>query len=149
MSEEENKQVHDLSFFLPSKAKQVEIEEAPISKRFVDGNGEIIPFKMRPITTERIDQIEALNTRKTRFKGQQQERVDYGRFIAQVAVETTIYPDFSSEELRQAYKTEDPIEVAKSVLHVGGEYTNWIAKASEINGFDDTLEDLEDAAKNS
>ncbi len=145
---EEKKPAQDLSFFMPSKAKQVEVEETPISKRFTDDKGNIIPFKMRPITTERIDQIEALNTRKTRFKGQQQEKVDYARFIAQVAVETTIYPDFRSEELRQAYKTEDPIEVAKSVLHVGGEYTNWISKASEINGFDDTLEDLEEAAKN-
>lgn len=145
---EDKKVVQDLSFFMPSRAKQVEVEEAPISKRFTDEEGNIIPFKMRPITTERIDQIESLNTRKTRFRNQQQEKVDYARFIAQVAVETTIYPDFRSEELRQAYKTEDPIEVAKSVLHVGGEYANWISKASEINGFNDTLEDLEEAAKN-
>ncbi|MGA3882152.1 phage tail assembly chaperone, partial [Bacillus pumilus] len=53
-----------------------------------------------------------------------------------------------SKELREAYSTQDPVEVAKSVLSVGGEYANWLNKAIEIKGFEDEIEDLEDAAKN-
>ncbi|WP_212973174.1 phage portal protein [Bacillus sp. J14TS2] len=145
---EDEIQSMDLSFFLPGNQKQVEVIKHPISKRFLDNDGNIIPFIFKAIATERIDAIEELNTRITNFKGRRQERVDYARFIAQVAVETTIYPDFSAADLRAAYKTEDPIEIAKKVLHVGGEYTNWIQKCSEINGFDDTFEELEESAKN-
>ncbi|MCY8247936.1 phage tail assembly chaperone, partial [Bacillus inaquosorum] len=74
--------------------------------------------------------------------------LDSQRFYARIAVETTVYPNFKAKELREAYKTEDPVEVAKRVLSVGGEYANWLNKAIEINGFDDDLEDLEEAAKN-
>ncbi|WP_434736086.1 phage tail assembly chaperone, partial [Bacillus subtilis] len=48
----------------------------------------------------------------------------------------------------EAYKTADPVEVAKRVLSVGGEYANWLNKAIEINGFEDDFEDLEEEAKN-
>ena len=62
--------------------------------------------------------------------------------------ESTVYPDFKAAEMRKAYKNEDPVEIAKKVLHVAGEYANWIAKAAEINGFEDDLDDLEEIAKN-
>lgn len=148
MSEENKKDVVDLSYFLPSKAKEVEIVEAVVSKRFTDNEGNLIPFKFKPITTERIDQLEKLNTRKTQFKGRQRETVDHQRFLEMMAIESTVYPDFRSEELRQAYKTEDPVEVAKKILHVGGEYMNWIDQTNKINGFDDSIEELEEMAKN-
>lgn len=74
--------------------------------------------------------------------------LDSQRFYARIAVETTVYPNFKSKELREAYKTEDPVEVAKRILSVGGEYANWLNKAIEINGFEDDLEDLEEEAKN-
>jgi len=39
--------------------------------------------------------------------------------------------------LREAYKTPDPVEVAKRFLSVSGEYANWLNKAIEIIGFED------------
>ncbi|KIL80733.1 phage tail assembly chaperone [Bacillus badius] len=139
----------DLSFFMPGVAKAVEVEEWPISKRFVDKKGKVIPFKFKAITTERIDELEK-ESMKPVYQGKKKvgETVDTARFYAKVAIESTIYPNFKAAELRKAYKTEDPVEVAKQVLHIGGEYANWVAKAVEINGFDDTPEDLEEAAKN-
>ncbi|WP_457921557.1 phage tail assembly chaperone, partial [Bacillus pumilus] len=74
--------------------------------------------------------------------------LDSQRFYARIAVESTIYPDFKSKELREAYSTQDPVEVAKRVLSVGGEYANWLNKAIEVNGFEDEIEDLETEAKN-
>ncbi|MGJ9460121.1 phage tail assembly chaperone [Oceanobacillus sp. CF4.6] len=139
----------DLSFFMPDKVEVTEIVEAPISKRFKDKNGKIIPFKFKTITTERVDELEKLHTlpviKKNKKVG---ERVDQAQFIAHIAIDSTIYPNFKAQEMRKAYKSEDPIEIAKKVLNVAGEYSNWIAKASEVNGFDDSVEDLEEAAKN-
>lgn len=37
-----------------------------------------------------------------------------------LAFETTVYPNFKSKELCEAYKTEGSVEVAKHVLSVGG-----------------------------
>ncbi|WP_426616437.1 phage tail assembly chaperone [Bacillus velezensis] len=149
MSEKHNEKVYDLSFFMPGQTIEAEEVEVPISKRFVDKQGKVIPFVFKAITTERIDELEKENTTYKNVKGRGRvKELDSQRFYARIAVETTVYPDFKAKELREAYKTEDPVEVAKRVLSVGGEYANWLNKAIEINGFDDDLEDLEEAAKN-
>lgn len=147
-TQEEDNQL-DLSFFMPGKAEEVEEIESFISRRFKDGKGNIIPFKFKPITTDRVDELEKTSMRK-KIKNNKVvgEELDSARFMARIAVESTIYPDLKAEEMRKAYKTQDPVEVAKQVLHVAGEYSNWISKAAEINGFDDDAEDLEEQAKN-
>lgn len=146
--QEEEKQI-DLSFFMPGKAEEVKEIEAPISKRFKDNNDKVIPFKFKPISTDRVDEIEKTSM-KSVIKNNKVvgKELDNSRFMARIAVETTTYPDFKAAEMRKAYKEEDPVDIAKKVLNIAGEYANWIAKAAEINGFEDDLEDLEEAAKN-
>lgn len=143
--------VNDLSFFMPGAAESVEEVERLVSKRFKNKKGELIPFRFKPITTTRIDELEKLHTVPI-YSGSRRrktgEKVDQSRFIAHIAVESTIYPNFKSAELRKAYGEQDPIEIAKKMLHVGGEYSEWLQVANEINGFDDSLEDLEETAKN-
>ncbi|MCV0026937.1 MULTISPECIES: phage tail assembly chaperone [Bacillus] len=149
MSEKQNEKTYDLSFFMPGQTIEAEEVEVPISKRFVDKAGKVIPFVFKAITTERIDELEKENTTYKNVKGRGRvKELDSQRFYARIAVESTVYPNFKSKELREAYKTEDPVEVAKRVLSVGGEYANWLNKAIEINGFEDDPEDLEEAAKN-
>lgn len=149
MSENKTK-VHDLSFFLPNVVEEAEEVTAPISKRITDKEGNIVPFVFKAIPTERIDALEKECTTFKNVKGQGRVKdVDMQRYYARIAIETTVYPNFRSKELREAYKTEDAVEVAKKILSVGGEFNNFIAKAMEVNGFDDTIEDLEEAAKNS
>ncbi|MEC1940109.1 phage portal protein [Bacillus velezensis] len=149
MSEKQNEKVYDLSFFMPGQTIEAEEVKVPISKRFKDKAGNVIPFVFKAITTERIDELEKENTTYKNVKGRGRVKdLDSQRFYARIAVETTVYPNFKSKELREAYKTEDPVEVAKRILSVGGEYANWLNKAIEINGFEDDLEDLEEEAKN-
>ncbi|MCY8282429.1 phage tail assembly chaperone, partial [Bacillus inaquosorum] len=98
---------------------------------------------------ERIDELEKENTTYKNIKGRGRVKdLDTQRFYARIAIESTIYPDFRLAARLPAYKTPDPVEVAKRVLSVGGEYANWLNKAIEINGFEDDLEDLEEEAKN-
>ncbi|TYS31758.1 phage tail assembly chaperone [Bacillus pumilus] len=149
MSEKQTNNVYDLSFFMPGQTTEAEEVKSIISKRFVDKEGKVIPFVFKAITTERIDELEKENTTYKNVKGRGRVKdLDSQRFYARIAVESTIYPDFKSKELREAYSTQDPVEVAKRVLSVGGEYANWLNKAIEVNGFEDEIEDLEDAVKN-
>ncbi|BBP90930.1 phage-like element PBSX protein XkdN [Bacillus safensis] len=141
--------VYDLSFFMPGQTTEAEEVKSIISKRFVDKEGKVIPFVFKAITTERIDELEKENTTFKNVKGRGRVKdLDSQRFFTYIAVESTIYPDFKSKELREAYGTQDPVEVAKRVLSVGGEYANWLNKAIEVNGFEDEIEDLETEAKN-
>ncbi|SFM29180.1 Phage XkdN-like tail assembly chaperone protein, TAC [Gracilibacillus orientalis] len=148
--EESTTVVNDISFFMPGKVEKADEIKAPISKRYKDNQGNIIPFVFKPITTERVDELEKQSMKMVKQKGRHiGQELDQARFMARIAVESTIFPDFKSKELRQAYKTEDPIEVAKKVLNIAGEFSGWLSKASEVNGFDETPDDLEELAKNS
>lgn len=150
MTKEKEEKVMDLSYFMPSKVEIMEETKAIISTRFKDENGKPIPFIFKPISTKRVDQLEELHRKPVMRNGRKVgEEVDYSRFIAHVAVESTVYPNFRAPELRKAYKSEDPIEIAKKVLNIAGEYANWIAKASQVNGFDEDIEELEEEVKNS
>jgi hypothetical protein len=139
----------DLSFFMPGNAEEAEETTAPISKRFKDKDGNVVPFKFKPISTEEVDEIEKMSmknvVRNNKVVGKE---VDQARFMARIAVESTVYPNFKDEKFRKSYKTQDPVEIAKKVLHIAGEYSAWVNKGADINGFSDTIEDLEAEAKN-
>jgi hypothetical protein len=74
---------------------------------------------------ERIDEIEKINAIYKNVKGRcHVKELDSQCFYAHIIVKTTVCPNFKSQELREAYKTEDPIGVAKRVLSLGGGYDN-------------------------
>lgn len=139
----------DLSFFMPGAADEsVEAEEI-ISKRIKDGNGDPVVFRFKAITTEEVEYIED-NSMKNVIRNNKVvgKEVDQGRFMARIAVESTVYPNFKDSALRKAYKTEDPVEIAKKILHIAGEYSEWVGVGARVNGFGDSIEDLEDEIKN-
>ncbi|WP_046180390.1 phage tail assembly chaperone [Domibacillus tundrae] len=139
----------DMSFFLAGKAKPVTEEEVPVSRRYVDEEGKIIPFIMKPITTERIEELEKECYKPVYENGKKAgEEFDRPRWIARMGIESTVYPNFRDAELRKSYGSEDPVEVLKKVLSVGGEYAEFLQAAQRINGYTETFEDLVEEAKN-
>lgn len=146
---EENK-FGNLSYFMPDKQKKSPITEVHLSKRFVDDKGEHIPFKMQAITVELMEKLENDSkkqvNRKERRAGKE-ETIDTKRFYEKVALHTTIYPDFTDKSLLDAYGEVDPVNVAKAILNVPGEYANWIDNALRINELDEDYSDLEEEVK--
>ncbi|SFM21611.1 phage tail assembly chaperone [Pelosinus propionicus] len=138
----------DMSVFMKGKAKQLPEEEKVITKLFEDEEGQPIPFKFKAITTTLIDKLKADCTTIKYIKGQRIESFDRDRFSCRIGIETTVFPDFKNAELLQSYNCIDPVDLAKTVLNLGGEYTEWIQTCSRINGFDDTIEDVVKEAKN-
>ncbi|TES56189.1 phage tail assembly chaperone [Halalkalibacterium halodurans] len=142
-------EMQDMSIFLPDNIEEAKEVKEVISSRFKDKKGNPVPFIFKAITTERINELEKECTRFEKVRGQGKvKKFDSTRFVERIAVETTVYPDFKSGELRRVYKTEDPIEVAKKVLSIGGEFQRWIELTQEVNGFGDDEEVLEEIAKN-
>lgn len=149
MKEEQQPQERSMDFFMKGRGKELPVEEVPVTARFLDDKGKPIPFLMRALSTDRIEELEEECTVPITKKGRKVgEELDAKRFAARVAIETTVYPNFRSPELRKSYGTEDAVEVAKAVLSVGGEYIEWIRQAQRVNKFDEDFEDLLDDAKN-
>lgn len=139
----------NMAFFMKGKAADVREEEVIVTRRYSDDKGNPIPFIMKALSTQRIDELEAECTKPEIKKGKKVgEKLDSKRFSLRIAIESTVYPSFKDAELLKSYGLTDPVDLARAILSVGGEYMEWMQQASRINGFDDDLEDLHEEAKN-
>ncbi|MCM3747458.1 phage portal protein [Paenibacillus pasadenensis] len=140
----------NMAFFMKGRAKQEYIEEeVVITKRFLDDKGEPIPFVLRSLPPKRIEEIQEDCTRRIVKKGRVVDEIlDSKRMAVKMALESTVFPDFRSAELLESYGVVDPVEAARAVLSVGGEYTDWINAVNRVNGYGDQDEDLVEEAKN-
>lgn len=129
-----------LSAFLHPVTAQEE-KEVVISKRFVDGQGNPVPFRIRSLTQEENDRITKQATRQVKVNGQPVEKLDNVDFSRRMVVAATVEPDFSSKEMCDAYGVLDPLLVPGKML-LSGEYGRLMAEITQLSGFgDDTAED--------
>jgi hypothetical protein len=135
--------------FMKGQAKETKSEFVIVSKRYTDEEGKVIPFEIKAIPTERIEQLQDECTIPVYKKRQKvDEKLDVKRFAGRMAVESTVFPDFKDPELLASYGLIDPVDLAKAVLNVGGEYIEWVQAVQRVNGFDEDFEELVEEAKN-
>ncbi|MEI3187932.1 MAG: hypothetical protein V8S27_09220 [Lachnospiraceae bacterium] len=127
-----------------------ETKEVVITKRAVDENGKPIPFVIRVIDQETNDRLLKRAMKKTRANGRIIQEIDtdkYGKLLVDACVVT---PNFKDAELCAYYKTTDPLDVPGRMLTMG-EYDLLVKEIRNLNemiGDDDSLEELEEEAKN-
>jgi xkdN-like protein len=135
----------NLSAFL--KPAYLREEKEITFKRFVDENGNPVPFRVRSLTQEENEQITKASLRVKKGKGgATQEQLDNGEYTRRIIVAGTVEPDFSSRELCEAYGTLDPLQVPAKML-LSGEFATLLKAITELSGFD--ADSPEDEAKNS
>ena len=128
-----------LSAFL-HPAVTCEEKEIIISKRFLGEDGKPVPFKIRALTQEKNAAIIRTATRMKLVNGQLQESIDANELSARTIVEATVFPDFHSAELCEAYGTKDPVQVPGKML-LAGEFGRLIDAVSKLSGFDKSLDE--------
>ena len=133
-----------LSAFLHPIINQEE-KEIVISRRFVDEQGEPIPFKIRALTQEETDAITKKATRRHKENGQIVERLDNVDFTRRLVAAATVEPDFASKELCDGFGVMDPLLVPGKML-LSGEYNRLVKEILGLSGFHDT--GAEEEAKN-
>ncbi|MUT65316.1 phage portal protein [Paenibacillus sp. NEAU-GSW1] len=138
-----------MDMFMKGKAKQAVTEEVIVSKRYVDEDGNTIPFVLKAVDTKRIEDLQDECTVPQFKKGKKVgEEIDWKRFACRLAVETTVFPNFRDAELLSSYGLVDPCDLVKEILNVGGEYAELIQAVQRVNGFDTDFEELVEEAKN-
>jgi hypothetical protein len=122
-------------------------QEVVISDRFVDDEGNPLPFKLRSLTQERIRDLTRRSNRERVVNGKKTTELDADLFIARCLVESCIQPDFKDVEICHTYGTEDPLEVPQKMLLVG-EYNKLGQVFMELNGISSGDFDLGEVSKN-
>ena len=130
----------DLYAFLHSDEVSEE-KEVIISDRFKDENGKIVPFKIRSLSQEEVENLAQKSRKIRRINGKRMESVDDLELSRRIVVAGTVFPDFSNTELCNKYGTLDPLVVAVRMLK-SGEFKALASQISNLSGYDDLVEEV-------
>lgn len=139
----------DFKAFLSTNAIQTENVKYVASKRFVD-NGKPIEWEIAPISSEQDELLRKECTKQVPIngkRGQYRQETDTDKYITKLCAKCIVFPDLNAVELQDSYGVKSAEELLKNML-LPGEYTELKGKVMEVNGFDMSMEDLVDDAKN-
>lgn len=140
----------NLSAFLSQNAVKDENIKYVASKRFIDEEGNPMQWEICCITSEEDELIRKACTRKVQVPGKRNQftqETDYNKYLGKLAARCTVFPNLSDAELQNSYGVMGDDVLLKKMLKPG-EYADYLAKVQEVNGFDATMEELVDEAKN-
>lgn len=138
-----------LSAFLAQNAIKVETEEVIVSKRFVD-NGKPVKWLVISITSGDDELLRKQHTKRMPIPGKKnafQPVTDYDSYLATLAVKCTKFPNLHDVDLQTSYGVMGAEALLKKML-LPGEYSNYLQEIQRVNGFDLSLEDTVEEAKN-
>lgn len=138
----------DLSSFFRENAIKTEEVKFVVSKRFLDKKKEPIEWTIKPISSQRDEELRKQATNRVKNKtGQIQTELDTNKYIGLLAVACTVYPNLNDANLQNSYNVMGADELLKNML-LPGEYANYLSKIQEICGFDQNVNDMVQQAKN-
>lgn len=139
----------NFAVFMAGNAKDDEIVKYVASKRFVD-KGEPVEWEIKAIDSDTDELIRKECTKKVPIagkRGQYTQDTDTDKYIGKMCVACTVFPNLNDAELQDSYGVKTPDALLKKMLKPG-EYTEYKAKVMEVNGYDMSMEELVDEAKN-
>jgi len=140
----------NLSAFLSQNAIKDENIKYVASKRFLDEKGNPMEWEICCITSEEDEAIRKSCTRKVQVPGKRNQftqETDYNKYLGKLAARCTLFPNLNDVDLQNSYGVMGDDIVLKKMLKPG-EYADYLAKIQEVNGFEASMEDLVDEAKN-
>ena len=139
----------EFSVFMAGNVKPDETVKYVASKRFIQ-NKKPIEWELKPVSSSLDEAIRKECTKKVPIagkRGQYTQETDTDKYIGKLCVACTVYPNLNDAELQDSYGVKSGDELLKKML-LPGEYTEYKAKVMEVNGYDMSMEELVDEAKN-
>lgn len=140
----------NLSAFLAQNAVKVENVKFAASKRFLGEDGQPILWEINCITSTEDESLRKACTKRVPVpgkRGQYTQETDYNLYLGKLAAKCTAFPNLDDAGLQNSYGVMGADVLLKTML-TPGEYADYLTKIQEVNGFDVTMEDAVEEAKN-
>jgi hypothetical protein len=128
-----------------------ETTKMAVTKSLVDENGNPLEWTIKPLTTRENDDIRDDCMRDVPVVGKPnvfRPKLDTSKYIAKMICACVVEPNLYDAELQDSYGVKSPEELLKEMVDDPGEYQELAAFIQNYNGFDTTLEDKVEEAKN-
>lgn len=139
----------DFAVFMAGNATKNETVKYAASKRFT-AKGKPVEWELKAIDSDLDEALRKECTKKVPIagkRGQFNQETDTDKYIGKMCVACVVYPDLNNAELQDSYGVKSADALLKKML-LPGEYTELKAKVMEVNGYDMSMEELVEEAKN-
>lgn len=139
-----------LTAFLSQNALKVAPIQYVVSRRFIDEKGEPIPWEVQAINGTEDEALRKTCAKRVPVPGKKnlyQRETDYDLYLGKLAVACTVSPNLNDVELQNSYGVMGAEALLKTML-TSGEYAAYLEKVQKVCGFDITMQEEVDEAKN-
>ena len=135
--------------FLKENKKIRENAKYAASKAFTDEKGEPIEWEIKPITTAENERFREMFTKETRDKkGLIKTKLNTSAYMLKLAAASVVFPDLNDKELQDSYDVMSAEDLLLALLDNPGEYDELGSFIAKFNGFNKSIDDDIDEAKN-
>lgn len=141
----------NLKRFLKENKIKKENTTFAATKSIVDEDGNPVLWSIKPLTTRENDNLRDDCTMEIPVKGKPnmfRPKLNTSKYIAKMICASVVEPSLYDKELQDSYGVMTPEDLLKEIIDDPGEYNDFAAFIQEFNGFNATLEEKVEEAKN-
>ena len=141
----------NLSLFFKINKKVKDNVFFPATKSLLSEDGTPLLWEIKPISTKEDEAIRDSCTKEIPIPGRPnmyRNRIDTSAYISKLLAACVVFPDLYNSELQDSYGVKTPEELLKEMIDNSGEYTEFTRYVQEFNGFNLSMNDQADEAKN-
>lgn len=135
------------------KANKIKKENTTYAatKSLVDENGNPLLWTIKPLSTRENEAIRDECMIDVPVKGKPnmfRPKLNTSKYLARMLCACIVEPNMFNKELQDSYDVSTPEDLLQAMIDDPGEYQDFAAFVQNYNGFNTTLEDKVEEAKN-
>lgn len=121
------------------------------TKSLTDESGNPLKWEFKHIGSRQNEDLREENTYDVPVKGKPnmfRPKLNTSKYFVEMIAASTVVPDLYNKELQDSYGVKNPTDLIYAMVDDPGEYSELCAWIQKFQGFDETLEDKVEKAKN-
>lgn len=141
----------NLSSFLKQNKKVKENTTYPATSSLLDEQGNPLKWEIKHMSTKENEDIRDSCTIEIQVAGKPnlyRQKLNSNKYLAKMMVSSIVEPNMFSAELQDSYEVKTPEELLKEMVDDPGEYQDFAMFIQQFNGFNTSMEEKVEEAKN-
>ena len=137
--------------FMKANKKVKQNEKYAPTKSLTDEDGNPLEWEFKHITSKENEKLRNDCTIEVQVTGKPniyRPKTQTAKYIAQMIVASTVFPNLYNAELQDSYGVKTPEDLLYAMVDDPGEYQNLMTWIQQFQGFTETMEDKKNEAKN-
>lgn len=139
------------SQFMKANKKVKENEKYAPTNSLVGADGKALEWEFKSLSSKQNEKIREDCTIEVQVTGKPnlfRPKLDTSKYLTKMIVASTVYPDLYDAELQDSYGVKTPEDLVFELVDDAGEYQELCSWIQKFQGFNKSLEDKVEEAKN-